>query len=71
MLTVLSIRNMLLVEKAEISFSSGLNVFTGETGAGKSIILDCLSFVLGNKSRKRFVRTLCDRGEVVAEFKVR
>ena len=70
MLMSLSIRNMLLVEKAEINFSSGLNVFTGETGAGKSIILDCLSFVLGNKSRKRFVRTLCDRGEVIAEFKV-
>ena len=62
---------MLLVEEAEINFSSGLNVFTGETGAGKSIILDCLSFVLGNKSRKRFVRTLCDRGEVIAEFKVK
>ena len=62
---------MLLVEEAEIYFSSGLNVFTGETGAGKSIILDCLSFVLGNKSRKRFVRTLCDRGEVIAEFKVK
>jgi len=71
MLTSLSIRNMLLVEEAEINFSSGLNVFTGETGAGKSIILDCLSFVLGNKSRKRFVRTLCDRGEVIAEFKVK
>ncbi|MDG2355613.1 MAG: DNA repair protein RecN [Paracoccaceae bacterium] len=71
MLTSLSIRNMLLVEEAEIYFSSGLNVFTGETGAGKSIILDCLSFVLGNKSRKRFVRTLCDRGEVIAEFKVK
>ncbi|MED5531158.1 MAG: AAA family ATPase, partial [Pseudomonadota bacterium] len=70
MLFSLSIRNMLLVEKAEISFSSGLNVFTGETGAGKSIILDCLGFVLGNKSRNRFLRESCDSGEVVAEFTV-
>ena len=62
---------MLLVEKAEISFSSGLNVFTGETGAGKSIILDCLGFVLGNKSRNRFLRDSCDSGEVVAEFIVK
>ena len=71
MLFSLSIRNMLLVEKAEISFSSGLNVFTGETGAGKSIILDCLGFVLGNKSRNRFLRDSCDSGEVVAEFIVK
>ena len=59
---------MLLVEKAEISFSAGLNVFTGETGAGKSIILDCLGFVLGNKSRNRFLRDSCESGEVGAEF---
>ncbi len=70
MLISLGIRNMLLVEKAEISFSTGLNVFTGETGAGKSIILDCLGFVLGKRSRNRFLRTSCDSGEVVAEFLV-
>ncbi len=61
---------MLLLEKVEISFSSGLNVFTGETGAGKSIILECLGFVLGKKSRTRFLRTSCESGEVVAEFMV-
>ena len=61
---------MLLLEKVEISFSPGLNVFTGETGAGKSIILECLAFVLGKKSRTRFLRTSCDSGEVVAEFMV-
>ena len=70
MLCSLGIRNMLLLEKVEISFSSGLNVFTGETGAGKSIILECLGFVLGKKSRTRFLRTSCDSGEVVAEFMV-
>ena len=61
---------MLLLERVEISFSPGLNVFTGETGAGKSIILECLGFVLGKKSRTRFLRTSCDSGEVVAEFMV-
>ena len=61
---------MLLLERVEISFSPGINVFTGETGAGKSIILECLGFVLGKKSRTRFLRTSCDSGEVVAEFMV-
>ena len=42
---------MLLIEKADVVFSSGLNVFTGETGAGKSIIFDCIGFVFGNKTR--------------------
>jgi len=68
LLKSLSIRNILLIEKAEISFSDGLNVFTGETGAGKSIVLDCLSFVLCQKTRDRFLRSSCDNGEVVAEF---
>ena len=45
---------MLLIEKADVVFSSGLNVFTGETGAGKSIIFDCIGFVFGNKTRKSF-----------------
>ena len=71
MLCSLSIRNMLLLENMEINFSPGLNVFTGETGAGKSIILECLGFVLGKKSKNRFLRTYCDRGEVVAVFMVR
>ena len=62
---------MLLLENMEINFSPGLNVFTGETGAGKSIILECLGFVLGKKSKNRFLRTYCDRGEVVAVFMVR
>ena len=68
MLKSLSIRNILLIERAEITFSDGLNVFTGETGAGKSIILDCLGFVLGHRTRNRFLRATCDSGEVIAEF---
>ena len=59
---------MLLIEKAEIFFSSGLNVFTGETGSGKSIIFDCLDFVMGNKSRKSLLKENEKRGEVTVEF---
>ena len=47
---------MLLIKKADVVFSSGLNVFTGETGAGKSVIFDCLGFVFGNKKRKTFLK---------------
>ena len=59
---------MLLIEKAEIFFSSGLNVFTGETGSGKSIIFDCLDFVMGNKTRKSLLKENEKRGEVTVEF---
>ena len=59
---------MLLIEKAEIFFSSGLNVFTGETGSGKSIIFDCLDFVIGNKTRRSLLKENEKRGEVTVEF---
>ena len=59
---------MLLIEKADIVFSNGLNVFTGETGSGKSIIFDCLGFVLGTKIRKKFLKENEKRGEVIVEF---
>ena len=59
---------MLLIEKAEIFFSSGLNVFTGETGSGKSIIFDCLDFVMGNKTRRSLLKENEKRGEVTIEF---
>ena len=61
---------MLLIEKAEVVFSSGLNVFTGETGAGKSIIFDCLSFVFGNKTRKNFLKEKEKSGQVIVEFEI-
>ena len=59
---------MLLIEKAEIFFSSGLNVFTGETGSGKSIIFDCLDYVMGNKTRRSLLKENEKRGEVTIEF---
>ena len=70
MLQALSIRDMALIETAELDFRPGLNVLTGETGAGKSILLDCLGFVLGWRGRGGEVRPGAAAGEVVALFAV-
>ena len=50
MLKSLTIRNYALIESVEIEFESGLNILTGETGAGKSIIIDALSLILGDRA---------------------
>lgn len=68
MLRSLDIRDMLLIERLELVFGPGLNVLTGETGAGKSILLDCLGFVLGWRSRADLVRQGAAQGEVQAVF---
>ena len=68
MLQSLDIRDMLLIDRLELSFQPGLNVLTGETGAGKSILLDCLGFVLGWKGRADLVRQGAATGEVTAVF---
>ena len=68
MLRALDIRNMLIIDHLELAFQPGLNVLTGETGAGKSILLDSLGFVLGWRGRAELVRAGADQGEVVAEF---
>lgn len=68
MLRSLMIRDMLLIDRLELSFQPGLNVLTGETGAGKSILLDCLGFVLGWRGRADLARQGADQGEVIAEF---
>ena len=67
MLETLVIRDMLLIEAAEMRFRSGLNELTGETGAGKSILLDCLGFVLGWRGRGE-ARAGSTEGEVTAGF---
>ena len=59
---------MLIIDRLELEFQPGLNVLTGETGAGKSILLDSLGFVLGWRGRADLVRAGADQGEVVAEF---
>ncbi|MBK0327312.1 DNA repair protein RecN [Rhodobacteraceae bacterium F11138] len=68
MLRTLDIRDMLIIDRLELTFQPGLNVLTGETGAGKSILLDSLGFVLGWRGRAELVRQGADQGEVVAAF---
>ncbi|MFC3166784.1 DNA repair protein RecN [Paracoccus fontiphilus] len=68
MLRSLDIRNMLLIDRLDLAFGPGLNVLTGETGAGKSILLDCLGFVLGWRGRADLVRQGAVQGEVTAVF---
>ena len=68
MLRSLDIRDVLIIDRLTLEFSPGLNVLTGETGAGKSILLDALGFVLGWRGRAELVRAGAAQGEVVAEF---
>ena len=68
MLTALNISNIVLIEKLNLEFGAGLNILTGETGAGKSILLDALSLALGARSDAGLVRSGCDMASVVAEF---
>ncbi len=70
MIRSLDIQNILIIECLELEFSAGLNVLTGETGAGKSILLDSLGFVLGWRGRADLVREGADKGEVTAVFDV-
>ncbi|MFN4057422.1 MAG: DNA repair protein RecN [Roseinatronobacter sp.] len=68
MLLTLDIRDVLIIDRLELMFQPGLNVLTGETGAGKSILLDALGFVLGWRGRADLVRQGADQAEVSAEF---
>ncbi|MFC6638572.1 DNA repair protein RecN [Sulfitobacter sp. JBTF-M27] len=68
MLRGLDISDMLIIDRLELGFQPGLNVLTGETGAGKSILLDSLGFVLGWRGRADLVRQGAAQGEVTAWF---
>ncbi|EJF89056.1 DNA repair protein RecN [Bartonella tamiae] len=68
MLIQLSIRDIVLIERLDISFETGLSVLTGETGAGKSILLDSLSLALGGRGDASLVRNGAENGEVRAVF---
>lgn len=68
MLQRLAIRNVALIDRAEIEFSDGLNVLSGETGAGKSVILDAIDFVLGAKADRGMIRSGASDCSVYAEF---
>lgn len=68
MLNGLKIENIAVIEKADISFESGLNVMTGETGAGKSIIIDSINAILGERTSKELIRDGKDSAVVTALF---
>jgi DNA repair protein RecN (Recombination protein N) len=68
MLTALAIRNVVLIEQLTLSFDPGLTVLTGETGAGKSILLDALGLALGARSEASLVRAGATQAVVTAEF---
>ena len=70
MLIQLSIRDIVLIEKLDLAFEAGLSVLTGETGAGKSILLDSLSLALGGRGDGGLVRHGEDKGQVTAVFDV-
>lgn len=68
MIKSLHIENIAVIEKSNIDFVSGFNVLTGETGAGKSIIIDSINAVLGERTSKDLIRSGCDRAVVSALF---
>ena len=70
MLKSLSIKNIVLIEKLELNFNNGLTVFSGETGAGKSIILTSLGLAVGARADFSLIRNKAKEGTVTAEFKV-
>jgi DNA repair protein RecN (Recombination protein N) len=70
MLRSLSIRDFVIVERMELEFDSGFTVLTGETGAGKSILIDALALVLGARADALVVRQGAERAEVSAEFDI-
>ena len=70
MLRLLRIRNLALIRELEIEFSRGLNVLTGETGSGKSIVVDALGLVLGARASQDFIRADCDSAVVEGLFEI-
>ncbi|OYU14305.1 MAG: DNA repair protein RecN [Alphaproteobacteria bacterium PA4] len=70
MLTLLDIRNIVLIEALALDFAPGLSVLTGETGAGKSILLDALGLALGGRGDAALVRAGTDTARVTAEFSI-
>ena len=71
MLTSLQVRNFAIIDQAEVEFAAGMTVLTGETGAGKSILVDALGLVLGERGGTGLVRSGAQRAEFTAEFDLR
>ncbi|MDP7417225.1 MAG: AAA family ATPase, partial [Desulfobacterales bacterium] len=70
MLQELSIRNFAIIDDLHIHFSKGLTILTGETGAGKSIIIDAVNLLLGSRASSRLIRTGAETAELEALFEV-
>ncbi len=70
MLEHIQIRDFTIIDSLEISFKQGLTVMTGETGAGKSILIDALGLILGNRADPGMIRHGCQRAEIQAEFSI-
>ena len=70
MLKFLAIRDFVIVSSLELDFSAGFTALTGETGAGKSILIDALSLALGERGDAAMVRNGCERAEIAAEFDI-
>ena len=70
MLTALSIRDFVIIDQLDLNFSSGLTALTGETGAGKSILLDALGIALGMRSEASFIRKGAAQATITTEFKL-
>ena len=70
MLARLSIRDIVLIDRLDIDFASGLSVLTGETGAGKSILLDAFALALGARGDAALVRQGAEQGQVTAAFEL-
>ena len=71
MLTHLQIRDFAIVDSLELDFASGLTVLTGETGAGKSIVVDALTLACGARATADQIRAGADKAEVAATFDIR
>jgi DNA repair protein RecN (Recombination protein N) len=70
MLRTLSIRNVVLIERLDLEFDTGLAVLTGETGSGKSILLDALGLAIGFRADTHLIRQGTDQGSITAEFDI-
>ena len=70
MLTTLRVKNMALVESVRVEFAAGLNVITGETGAGKSMLIGALNLLLGERADRQLIRTGADAAGVEAVFQL-
>ena len=71
MIKYIFIKNIFLIKSLKIDFDEGLTVFSGETGAGKSVLLNCLSLATGRRSDVSFLRKGVNEGSVTVEFDVK